>query len=60
MANDRQAKTLSSHELDRLIYPLPKSWLRAAGLLRHRRKALERHLRIVRNEWDRRSVPYDH
>ncbi|MEK7655365.1 MAG: hypothetical protein AAB386_01640 [Patescibacteria group bacterium] len=30
---------------------LPKSLYEAAGLLRHRKKALEAHLKRVRNEW---------
>jgi maltooligosyltrehalose synthase len=30
---------------------IPKSWYEAAGMLRHKKKALEAHLKKVRNEW---------
>lgn len=33
---------------------LPKSFVKAAGMLRHHKKALEQHLKKVRNEWDRK------
>ncbi|GEM_PF-4815261 len=32
---------------------IPKSWYAAAGLLRHKGKALDRHLQRVRKEWSR-------
>lgn len=53
MQQIRQAKVITAKELPYLRYPLPKSWKKAAGLLRHKNKALEEHLRKVRDEWDR-------
>ena len=32
---------------------LPKSWMKAAGLLRHKKKLLERHVQSIRREWNR-------
>lgn len=49
------AKILTVNDLSKLRYPLPKSLIKAAGLMRHKRKALERHLRQVRAEWDRKT-----
>jgi len=51
MANNTQAKIITPQELTRLRHPLPQSWVKAAGLLRHKRKALEQHLKKVRSEW---------
>lgn len=42
---------MSPKELTTLRYVLPESWIKAAGMLRHRKKGLERHLRKVRREW---------
>lgn len=36
------------------IKRLPESWIKAAGLLRGKRKAMDRHLKKVRSEWDSR------
>jgi|GEM_PF-3551261 len=33
------------------IKAIPKSWVLAAGLAVKKKKALERHLKIVRNDW---------
>ena len=55
MANGTKAKVYTVHEYEKQHHPLPKSLIRAAGLLKHKRKALERHLQEVRNEWDRHS-----
>ena len=55
----QQATILSPEEVKHLRYPLPESWKKAAGLLRKKRKALERHLQTVRKEWGRRSPAYD-
>jgi len=55
MAKTEQAKVVTPEEVEKLRYPLPESWKKAAGLLRHKRKALERHLKTIRSEWDRHS-----
>lgn len=52
MANTKGATIIKVDEIDKLRYPLPKSLMEAAGLMRHKRKALERHLQKVRKEWD--------
>jgi len=49
----KQTKIINIQDLPKLCYPIPQSWTKAAGLLRHKRKALERHLKQVRLEWDR-------
>lgn len=54
MAN-KQATIIKIEELPRLRQRLPKSWIKAAGLLRHKKKALEAHLKKVRTEWDRKG-----
>lgn len=52
MANGIKATILTPEEALKLRYPLPKSLIRAAGLMRHKRKALEKHLEQIRKEWD--------
>ena len=54
MANGT-TKLLTPKIVTKLRYTLPKSWTKAAGLMRHKRKAMERHLKTVRAEWDRRA-----
>ena len=54
MAKAIRARILTPEAMRELRYDLPKSWIRAAGLLQHKRRALERHLRTVRREWERR------
>jgi hypothetical protein len=49
----KQAKTSTFQEVRTLRKPLPKSFVEAAGMLRHHKKALEQHLEKVRREWDR-------
>lgn len=51
MANNTQVKIITPKEITVFCHPLPQSWTKAAGLLRHKRKALEQHLKKVRNEW---------
>ncbi|MEK7541814.1 MAG: hypothetical protein AAB533_03130 [Patescibacteria group bacterium] len=48
-----RAKIITLEQLRTVRQPLPASLLRAAGLMRHKRKALERHLAKIRREWDR-------
>lgn len=35
------------------VPPIPESWYKARGILKKKRKALEKHLKDIRNEWDR-------
>jgi hypothetical protein len=51
----QKAKIMTPAELGKIRYPLSDSWKKAAGLLKHKRKALEQHLTTIRNEWDRHS-----
>ena len=37
------------------VVRIPASWYRAAGMLRHKRKTMELHLKKIRREWDRKS-----
>ena len=60
MANTTQAKVVTLEELPRLRYQLTKSWKKAAGLLRGKRKQLDQHLKTVRKEWDHRVSHNDH
>jgi hypothetical protein len=60
MANHQQATILTPKEVEKLRYPLPESMKKAAGLLRRKRRALERHLKQVRKEWERPLSKYDH
>ena len=54
MTKTRQKTSiLTPEETAKLRYPIPKSLDRAAGLLRNKKKALERHLQKVRREWSR-------
>jgi hypothetical protein len=59
MTNHQGAKIITRKELAELRYELPKSWRKAAGLLRGKRKALEAHVKQVRREWDRRAEEHD-
>ena len=60
MKNNGQATILTPEELREYKVPLPASWKKAAGLLRKKRKDLERHLETVRKEWDHHSPQHDH
>ncbi len=57
MAGPKAARTLTLEELSKQKQPLPKSWKKAAGLLRHKKKELEHHLKRIRLEWERRTSP---
>jgi len=48
----QQSKRMTIRELPYLGRTLPASWKKAAGLLRHKRKELEQHLKQVHNEWN--------
>jgi len=50
----KQAVILTYGEAGTLRKLLPKSFVKAAGMLRHHKKALEQHLKKVRSEWDRK------
>ena len=54
MGNNK-AQIITVQDLPKLRYPLPESMIKAAGLMRHKRKELEEHLEQVRNEWDRKT-----
>jgi len=43
MGNTKGATIVSVDEIDKLRYPLPKSWIRAAGLLNHGKGVLGSH-----------------
>lgn len=49
-----KVKPINLGELTGYRRSLPSSWTKAAGLLRHKRKALECHLKKVRSEWETR------
>ena len=51
----KKTRIIPTEEAKNLQYPLPASLTRAAGMMKHKRKALERHLQTVRDEWDRHS-----
>ena len=51
---DNKAQILKVEDLPKLRYALPDSLIKAAGLMRHKRKELEDHIEQVRNEWDRK------
>jgi len=48
---NKQATIIKIEELPKLRRSLPKSLLQAAGLLRHKYKALKKHYRQIRKEW---------
>lgn len=52
----RQAQIITPEELPVLQRPLPQSWVNAAGMLRHHKKAMQRHLQKVRREWS--AIPH--
>jgi hypothetical protein len=53
MAKNKQATIIDVKEILKPRKNLPKSWIKAAGLLKHKKKDLEKHLKKVRSEWDR-------
>jgi hypothetical protein len=53
MAKNKQATIIDVKEILKSRKTLPKSWIKAAGLLKHKKKDLEKHLKKVRSEWDR-------
>jgi len=55
MTNTTQAKIITPEKLEQLRYPLPRTWLRAAGISRNKKRAIERHLSHIRKEWDKSS-----
>lgn len=52
-----KAKTLTLHAKT-VQWSAPPSWRRAVGILKGKSKAIERHIKTIRAEWDRR-IPYD-
>jgi len=55
MNRNEQAIIIDVKELVKPRRTLSKSWIRAAGLLRYKKKELEKHLKKVRAEWERKS-----
>jgi len=53
MNRNEQATIIDIKELLRPRRTLSKSWIRAAGLLRYKKKELEKHLKKIRTEWER-------
>ena len=51
-------KHITSEDIKRSQPPvqLPKSWTQAAGLMRHKKGALRRHITKIRREWDSRDL----
>ncbi|MBI4428565.1 MAG: hypothetical protein HY562_05545 [Ignavibacteriales bacterium] len=49
----KQATVLTAKKFKGLRHPLPKSLIECAGLLKHKRLALESHLKKARDEWAR-------
>jgi len=47
---DSNAVILGDHKGPQAV--LPASWYAAAGLMAHKKKALEKHAKQVRKEWD--------
>lgn len=54
MTNHKGAKILTVEEVDKLQYPLPKSWIRAAGLLKHKKIDPVKYQKKIRLEWETR------
>ena len=52
MANG--AKIYTKDELKQIRYTLPKSWWRAAGLLRHKKLNPVAYQKKIRQEWENR------
>ena len=46
------AKILSIDQLDKLRYPLPRSLIRAAGLLKHKKIDPVKYQKKIRKEWE--------
>ena len=51
----QQAQTITPKKIYGIKYSIPKSWVRAAGILKHKKKQLEKHISNTRLEWDRRA-----
>ncbi|MBI5401181.1 MAG: hypothetical protein HZB12_03660 [Candidatus Yonathbacteria bacterium] len=50
-----RSRIITLLDLPKIKHTLPKSWTKAAGILQHKSKALEGHLKMVSREWDRKS-----
>lgn len=53
LTNHKQATIITAKKFKALRHPVPKSLIESAGLMKHKRKALEDHLKKVRREWVR-------
>mgnify|MGYP001575866619 CR=1 FL=1 len=43
-----------THSTTSKIPSLPESWYKAAGFAKNKKKALEKHLKEIRGDWDKR------
>lgn len=50
----QNAKVLTSIDLGTRLYVPPASWKKAVGLLRTKKKSIERYIQKSRKDWDRR------
>ena len=55
MKNTNQATILTPKEVDEYKTPLPASWKKAAGLLKHRKIDAVKYQKQIRKEWDERT-----
>lgn len=54
----QKIRIISSEQVKTTEWAPPASWGRAFGILRGKKKAIEKYLKKSREEWDRR-IPYD-
>ena len=54
MQTQQQTKIIIPAKILELHQSLPKSWLKAAGILRGKKAAMEKHLKKIRLEWAKR------
>ncbi len=55
MKTIEQAKIITPEQLRTVRYPLPQSWINAAGILKGKKKVNAlRYQKAIRKEWDKR------
>lgn len=54
MRYTQQAKIIKPHQLTALRYPLPKSWKKAAGILKGREVDALKYQKEIRSAWRKR------
>lgn len=50
-----QTKIVTPQKMYNLKLAIPNSWLKAAGILKNKRKQLEKHVSKIRLEWGSRN-----